>query len=109
MAESIRQSNLKIQNRADGESNPDASPADPLEVGELAAFLASDESSLFNRTQNVIDGGNTLPETVRSASDSLGFLPPFVGRICLFLSTSKSPNGKNNRYLFHVRYKYDGY
>ena len=38
--------------------------ADPLEVGELAAFLASDESSYLTSTQNVIDGGSTLPETV---------------------------------------------
>lgn len=37
--------------------------ADPLEVGELAAFLGCDESSYITGTQIVIDGGSTLPET----------------------------------------------
>ena len=37
--------------------------ADPLEVGELAAFLASNESSYLTGAQFVIDGGSTLPET----------------------------------------------
>ena len=36
----------------------------PDEVGELSAFLASDESSYINGAQIVIDGASTLPETV---------------------------------------------
>ena len=35
-----------------------------LEIGELAAFLCSDESAYITGTQVVIDGGSTLPETV---------------------------------------------
>jgi NAD(P)-dependent dehydrogenase (short-subunit alcohol dehydrogenase family) len=34
-----------------------------LEIGELAAFLASEEASYITGTQVVIDGGSTLPET----------------------------------------------
>lgn len=34
------------------------------EVGQLAAFLASEESNYITGTQIVIDGGSTLPETV---------------------------------------------
>lgn len=35
------------------------------EVGEAAAFLASDESSYITGIQLIIDGGNSLPETNR--------------------------------------------
>lgn len=35
----------------------------PMEVGYLAAFLASDEAAYITGTENVIDGGNTLVET----------------------------------------------
>lgn len=38
--------------------------ADPTEIGELAAFLGSGESSYLTGAQFVIDGGSTLPETV---------------------------------------------
>jgi NAD(P)-dependent dehydrogenase (short-subunit alcohol dehydrogenase family) len=37
---------------------------DKHEIGELAAFLCSDESAYITGTQVVIDGGSTLPETV---------------------------------------------
>ena len=35
-----------------------------LEIGDLAAFLASAESNYITGTQVVIDGGSTLPETM---------------------------------------------
>lgn len=38
--------------------------AKPIEVGELSAFLGSDESSYITGAQIVIDGGSTLPETM---------------------------------------------
>lgn len=37
--------------------------AEPEEIGELAAFLASSESSYITGQGIVIDGGSTLPET----------------------------------------------
>lgn len=36
----------------------------PTEVGELAAFLGSNESSYITGSQFVIDGGSTLPASV---------------------------------------------
>lgn len=38
--------------------------ATPKEIGELAAFLASDEASYITGQGIVIDGGSTLPETM---------------------------------------------
>ena len=38
--------------------------AEPEEIGELAAFLASSESSYITGQGIVIDGGSTLPETM---------------------------------------------
>ena len=38
--------------------------AKPEEIGELAAFLGSRESSYITGTQIVIDGGSTIPETL---------------------------------------------
>ena len=38
--------------------------AEPQEIGELAAFLASKEASYITGQGIVIDGGSTLPETV---------------------------------------------
>ena len=37
--------------------------AEPEEIGELAAFLACNESSYITGQGIVIDGGSTLPET----------------------------------------------
>ena len=42
--------------------------ADPEEIGDLAAFLGSDESRDITGTQIVIDGGSTLPETISVGS-----------------------------------------
>ena len=38
--------------------------ATPLEIGELAAFLASSEASYITGQGIVVDGGSTLPETM---------------------------------------------
>lgn len=46
------------------DATPLARLADPCEVGDLAAFLGSDESRYITGTQVVIDGGSTLPETL---------------------------------------------
>ena len=42
--------------------------AEPEEIGDLAAFLGSDETHYITGTQNVIDGGSTLPETISVGS-----------------------------------------
>lgn len=44
--------------------------ARPIEVGELFAFLGSDESSYITGSQFVIDGGSTLPETMSMGTNS---------------------------------------
>lgn len=49
--------------RAIADAVPLGRLADPREIGELAAFLGSAESSYITGTQIVIDGGSTLPET----------------------------------------------
>jgi NAD(P)-dependent dehydrogenase (short-subunit alcohol dehydrogenase family) len=36
---------------------------EPIEVGYLAAFLASDEAAYITGTEIILDGGSTLPET----------------------------------------------
>ena len=60
--------------------------ADPTEVGELAAFLASDEASYLTGAQFVIDGGSTLPRPAPWACNAI-FLSPghqagdFYGRL----------------------------
>lgn len=46
-----------------GETVPLGRLGDPKEVGELAAFLGSDESSYITGEGIVIDGASTLPET----------------------------------------------
>ena len=38
--------------------------AKPEEIGELAAFLASNEASYITGQGIIIDGGSTLPETM---------------------------------------------
>lgn len=68
MAESIaRQSNPDDPERVLTEmakAIPVRRLAKPIEVGELFAFLGSDESSYLTGSQIVIDGGSTLPESV---------------------------------------------
>lgn len=68
MAESIaRQSNPNDPERVLSEmakAIPIRRLAKPIEVGELFAFLGSDESSYLTGSQVVIDGGSTLPESV---------------------------------------------
>lgn len=68
MAESIaRQSDPEDPERVLSEmakAIPIRRLARPIEVGELFAFLGSDESSYLTGSQVVIDGGSTLPESV---------------------------------------------
>ena len=50
--------------QAIADATPLARLATPNEIGDLAAFLGSDESTYITGTQIVIDGGSTLPETL---------------------------------------------
>ena len=68
MAEDIaRQSNAQDPEsvlRGIASAVPVGRLADPMEVGHLAAFLASPQAGYITGAQVVIDGGSTLPETV---------------------------------------------
>lgn len=72
--------------------------AKPTEVGELFAFLGSDESSYLTGSQIVIDGGSTLPETMSIGyqlsfsqppiKNTPGFLFPGVFLFCVKTETA---------------------
>lgn len=55
--------NVEEAMRLMGEGVPMKRLGDPLEAGELVAFLASDEASYITGQGVVFDGGSTLPET----------------------------------------------
>jgi NAD(P)-dependent dehydrogenase (short-subunit alcohol dehydrogenase family) len=48
-----------------GRTIPMCRVATPEEIGDLVAFLASDESKYINGTRVIIDGGNIIQETYR--------------------------------------------
>jgi NAD(P)-dependent dehydrogenase (short-subunit alcohol dehydrogenase family) len=68
MAESIAKQSNETNPDAVLQGIADAVPlkrlADPIEIGHLAAFLASQKAAYITGAQFVIDGGSTLPETV---------------------------------------------
>lgn len=68
MADSIalqsNESDPSAVKKAIAQATPMKRLATPQEIGDLAAFLGSDESRYITGTQVVIDGGSTLPETV---------------------------------------------
>ena len=63
MAKESNSDNPELVIKGIADAIPMGRLADPEEIGELAAFLASQESSYITGQGIVIDGGSTLPET----------------------------------------------